>query len=221
MATSSEESEEDVNVEDVFCVSVGREVTRHGTDWRLPTKQVGKGAYGTVYEVCKKKPADCNYVMKIIPFTGIFRTPFYREVNLQKEAAALEVAPPVSDWWECEDLNLGVIVMPSLEKTLLDILQDETIETKTKDDYIEDAKTILQTLNDHNIYHGDAHVENFMIDDTGLLKIIDFGESFKFPSTPVYISCKYGGIERKKEFFDKDSERLTEDRSDIEDCAGT
>ena len=224
MITSSEESEENFNVKDVFCVSVGNEATRHGTDWRLPTKQVGKGAYGTVYEVCKKKPADCNYVMKIIPFTGIFRTPFYREVNLQKEAAALEVAPPVSDWWECEDPSggdFGVIVMPALEKTLLDILQDETSEEKTKDDYIEDAKTILQTLNNNNIHHGDAHVENFMIDNTGQLKIIDFGGSFKFPSTPVYISCKYGGIERKKEFFDKDSERLTEDRSDIEDCVGT
>ena len=160
MATSSEESEEDVNVEDVFCVSVWSEVTRHGTDWSLPTKKVGKGAYGTIYEVCKKKPADCNYVMKIIPFTGIFRTPFYREVNLQKEAAALEVAPPVSDWWECEDLNFGVIVMPSLEKTLLNILQDETIETKTKDNYIEVSKTILQMLNDNNIHHGDAQVEN-------------------------------------------------------------
>ena len=208
MTTSSEE---DVNVEDVFCVSVGSEVTRHGTDWRLPTKQVGKGAYGTIYEVCKKKPADCNYVMKIIPFGGIFRTPFYREVNLQKEAAALDIAPPVSESWVCEDLNLGVIIMPSLEKTLWDILQDETIETKTKDEYIKDAETILRTLNNNNIYHGDAHVENFMIDNTGHLKIIDFGESFKFSSTPVYISCKYGGIERREEFFDKDFEKLTED----------
>ena len=50
-----------------------------------------------------------------------------------------------------------------------------------------------------------------MIDDTGLLKIIDFGESFKFPSTPVYISCKYGGIEKGGDFFDKDFEKLTED----------
>ncbi len=217
----SASSEENFNVEDVFCISVGSEATRHGTDWRLPTKQVGKGAYGTVYEVCKKKTAGCNYVMKIIPFTNVFRTSFYREVNLQKEAAALEVAPPVSDWWECEDLELGVIIMPALEKTLLDILLDETIEEKTKDAYIKDAKIILQTLNDNNIHHGDAHVENFMIDNTGQLKIIDFGGSFKFPSTPVYIYCKYGGIERKEEFFDKDSERLTEDRSDIEDCVGT
>lgn len=66
----------------------------------------------------------------------------------------------MSDWWECEDLNFGVIVMPSLEKTLLNILQDETIETKTKDNYIEVSKTILQMLNDNNIHHGDAHVEN-------------------------------------------------------------
>ena len=134
-------------------------------------------------KVCKKNNG-CNYVMKIIPFGGIFHTPFYREVNLQKEAAALDIAPPVSESWVCEDLNFGVIIMPSLEKTLWDILQDETIETTTKDEYIKDAETILRTLNDNNIYHGDAHVDNFMIDDTGHLKIIDFGKSFKISPGP-------------------------------------
>ena len=89
MTTSSEESEENFNVKDVFCVSV--EKTWPG-EWNLPTKQIGKGGYGTIYEVCKKTNG-CNYVMKIIPFGGIFRTPFYREVNLQKEAAALDIAP--------------------------------------------------------------------------------------------------------------------------------
>ena len=132
MTTSSEESEENFNVKDVFCVSV--EKTWPG-EWNLPTKQIGKGGYGTIYEVCKKTNG-CNYVMKIIPFGGIFRTPFYREVNLQKEAAALDIAPPVSESWVCEDLNLGVIIMPSLKKTLGNILQDETIETKIKDEYI-------------------------------------------------------------------------------------
>ena len=51
MSTSSEESEEseeNFNVKDVFCVSV--EKICHEKDWYLPTKQVGKGEYGTIYE---------------------------------------------------------------------------------------------------------------------------------------------------------------------------
>ena len=45
--------------------------------------------------------------------------------------------------------------------------------------YIKDAMKILIRLRENNIFHGDAHPKNFMVDSNGTLKIIDFGLSEK------------------------------------------
>jgi len=46
---------------------------------------------------------------------------------------------------------------------------------KKRQSYLKDALKILEILKGQNICHGDPHFNNFMIDNTGKLQIIDFG----------------------------------------------
>jgi len=182
-------------------------ITKEGL-WEMPTKLIGGGSYGSIAEVCKKGGRDCNYVMKLTSIESVaddwIRTgktkvdpkPFLNEVARQKEAASpkVGVAPPVIDSWLCDDPPLGVMVMPRLKKTLLEVLQ-ESDDEEEQEAYLNKALSILQELNKNNIQHRDAHVENFMIDFDDNLKIIDFGfaqkiepcsfEGWKIPQTLV------------------------------------
>ena len=198
MASLVSPDEEKIEM-NVFCSPVNQ--TTEG--WELPTKWLGKkGSFGSMAEVCKKGATDCDHVMKIMSVdakrkgspprelrTHLKVTPeqFEKEVELQKEAAGLGVAPPVCDSWECplgededKDPSIGVIIMPILQKTLKDILDDDSVEDAEKEAYIFEAKSILKELNGINIQHRDCKLENFMIDGNGKLKIIDFGLAQKF-----------------------------------------
>ncbi len=177
---------------EVFCIPVDKNDSEVGIigqgetsgpsrkgEWYLPsTGEKGHGVQGTVHEVCKNN--DCDYVMKIIIFNGGYtRKHFLKEVELQKEAFRLNVAPELIDSWICKDPYIGVIIMPALQRTLEDILRDSTVKDEEKDEYIKDAFRILHILNGSNIFHRDSHLSNFMVDSNKMLKIIDFGSARK------------------------------------------
>jgi len=186
-----------------FCSPV--KTTKAGL-WELPTKLIGAGSYASIAEVCAKGATDCNYAMKLIGTvrhpddwirtgkTKVDPKPFLNEVALQEEAAKIGVAPPVIDSWLCDDPPMGVLVMPRLKKTLQEVLQESDNEEE-REAYLDKALSILQELNKNDIQHNDCHLENFMIDFNGDLKIIDFGfaqkiepcsfEGWKIPQTLV------------------------------------
>lgn len=176
----------------VFCVPVNRyskekgiigrgeedpEASREG-EWYLPkTKALAHGSSGSIQEVCTKNK-DCDYVMKIIMLnTDIDRKYFLKEVELQKVAFQLGVAPEIIDSWICKDPYIGVIIMPVLQKTLGDVLKDNTVPEEEKKKYIKKAFSILHILHKNNIFHRDSHLANFMVDSNKKLKIIDFGQA--------------------------------------------
>ncbi len=204
---------------EVFCVPVQRtndeigiiglgknsEVSREG-EWYLPSGEPkGSGVFGEVHEVCKKD--NCDYVMKIIKLKppggerwserrlqnvpGYTRENFLKEVELQKEAFDLKVAPEIIDSWICENPLIGVIIMPALQRTLSDVIGDSTVKEEEKEKYIKDGSQILHILAKNNIVHGDAHLSNFMIDDTGKLNIIDFGQAKKIVRRDDVIKPKH------------------------------
>lgn len=165
-----------------------------GAEWYLPdAKILDRGVSSSVHEACKRNQ-DCDYVMKIMIFNPEVlqddpyverprlanwgmntRKHFLKEVELQKEAFRLGVAPEIIDSWLCENPDLGVIIMPALRRTLKDVLIDPAVSDGEKKRYINDAWQILILLNKNNIFHGDSHLKNFMVDSDQTLKIIDFG----------------------------------------------
>ena len=196
MASLISPDEEKIKM-NVFCSPVNK--TTEG--WELPTTWLGKrGGFGSIAQVCKKFTGKCDYIMKVISLkqkgnkplarfalddppqelgTGQKSTKeeFLNEVELQKAAAKEHLAPPVSDYWVCEDPSVGVIIMPMLDRTLLDIWIDGSVSSNQKKKYKAEADILLRNLNKLKIQHGDSHGANFMFDKQGKLKLIDFGFS--------------------------------------------
>ena len=108
---------------------------------------------------------------------SVTREKFLNEVELQKEAARENIAPPIIDYWICKNPSVGVIIMPMLVKTLKDVWTDSSVSVEQKEIYKSEANALLSKLNKLKIQHGDSHTENFMFDKQGKLKLIDFGMS--------------------------------------------
>jgi len=108
---------------------------------------------------------------------SVTREKFLNEVELQKEAARENIAPPIIDYWICKNPSVGVIIMPMLVKTLKDVWTDSSVTVDQKELYKSEANALLSKLNKLKIQHGDSHTENFMFDKQGKLKLIDFGMS--------------------------------------------
>ena len=100
---------------------------------------------------------------------------------LQEKAAAAGLSPWVADYWVCADPLLGVIVMPRLWETLGEAVIGLGDNDALRKKYFADAYAILRSLNHIGIWHGDAHLENFMVDRAGRLYIIDFGQAETIP----------------------------------------
>jgi len=166
----------------VFCMGVERD--RQGR-WRLPQNKVGQGAYGKVYEVCRSDNR-CDYVMKIVRLgdSSVSKAQFKKEVALQKEAHKLEVAPPIVDSWICQEPSIGVIIMPTLKRTLKDILRSKKTSENTKQKRIAEAQELLNILNLSNFRHNDSHLNNFMEGVGGKLYLIDYGLAASEKTTP-------------------------------------
>jgi len=171
----------------VFCSPVEKK----SEGWVLPTAWLGKrGKFGSIAQVCKSN-RNCGYVMKVVSIRtnpseihdlefgteSVTREKFLNEVELQKEAAKENIAPPIIEYWICKDPSVGVIIMPMLDKTLKDVWTDSSVSVDQKELYKSEANALLSKLNKLKIQHGDSHTENFMFDKQGKLKLIDFGMS--------------------------------------------
>jgi tRNA A-37 threonylcarbamoyl transferase component Bud32 len=154
--------------------------------WTLKDKlNIGeKSAVGKVYRACKDD--DCEYVIKIMMGKfSIERT--IAEVKNQNECAKRGYCLKVEDWWTCKDngTEIGVIITRLMANTLFRVLQ--TIPDGPESwKYIKDAIALLQKFHESGMYHGDAHLNNFMFTQDGNLKFIDVEKSGELSDLSLY-----------------------------------
>ena len=143
----------------VFCIPVKVD---EGKMWQPKKWLKTSGHYSEIAQICNKDGGgeDCNYVMKVIkldPSNDIAERKFWNEVELQTEAAEAGLAPKIMDSWVCDQCKgspdeqkcpyIGVIIMPTLKRTLKDIIKDSTIDLHVKHKYLIEAFTVLEKLN--------------------------------------------------------------------------
>lgn len=170
---------------DKSCLPTRKKVYRK---WYLKmdkSKTIGESsAFGKVYNVCNKDDDDCGYVMKVIsPLTSDMDEKISskkskdREVAMQNKCASEKegfICLKVEDSWDCGDGRTNVIITRLLKETVKNYLKIADDEQKIKV-----LKSILyQTFILHfNVlmYHGDTHLDNFMMTFDGKTKMIDLG----------------------------------------------
>jgi len=154
--------------------------------------KLGKGDYGVVYLACKNKEKSCDYVAKFISQKE-FKM---KEYELSKKAYDLGIAPfvhLVSEPVKYKNKIYRVMIFEKLKENLLEACLNNKILTK---DYSLQLLKLLNILDSNDIFHGDLHIENFMFDYKGKLKVIDFGLALPDEKTSLHLRNKFNFIER-------------------------
>ncbi len=126
-----------------------------------------------VYRACRDK--DCEHVIKIGTTAKI-----EKEINMQNECAKHNLCKPVEDWWRC-DYGKIAFVMPILDQTLKKKLSTIGSSNEESLKLIKEDLYLIWKLHQVGIVHRDLTLGNFMIDTSGTLLLIDFGESEFMP----------------------------------------
>lgn len=126
-------------------------------------QKIGKpSSYGEVWQACCEK--DCRYVAKYQSFgeySTVIPKDIENEIKLQDEIADKGLSVPIIDSWICE--HGGIIIMQALKETVSDlILQYQTITVRKM--IINRIISLLDKLHQAGFYHGDAHLNNIMVD---------------------------------------------------------
>jgi tRNA A-37 threonylcarbamoyl transferase component Bud32 len=137
------------------------------------------GSFGKVYHMCCLQ--DCNYVIKLVDFivkpTFETITPekFMSEICIQNEVANIGLTKPIIQSYITNEQ--GAFIMESLQQTVYDYIINNIQDEKKKENVINECLSLIIKLHTLNIYHGDCHLENFMIDKNNKIYMIDFGYS--------------------------------------------
>lgn len=132
--------------------------------WNTQKTSLGEGAYGDVYTTCKAKSKDCNYAIKVQSLnTQNERDVFKNEVKILKKLQKTKVVSKLYDTWICK--NIGYMVMEILfkeKKNNSKVLSNDVFE-------------VVKRIHKEKIVLIDFNKGNFMYDEQGNIRIIDFG----------------------------------------------
>jgi serine/threonine protein kinase len=131
-----------------------------------------KSMFGQVFLACKQ--GKCSYVMKVIK--GESHKEIENEVNYQNKCAKANLCRPVEDSWLCKDKG-GVIITSILKTTLKTVIKSNRNNSDTVFALMKNLLSLVASLHDIDIYHGDLHLNNVMLDENSKMLFIDMGNS--------------------------------------------
>lgn len=188
-----------------------KKIARNGCSnntWKLSNKRIGEGAFGYVVPATYFKTTKTEgnktfeYVAKIQDFHKeefdykLTKNLFLNEVAILSKLNNSGVSPNLYDAWICDDI--GYIIMDKLYSPPQDSLNT----------YKNEVVDAMKKLHSKKIFMTDFSDDNFMIDQYGNVKLIDFGLSVDYshvkPNIKIssHYSIDYGTMTWKeaKEF---------------------
>lgn len=154
------------------------------TGWNIKTGTIGEiSQFANVYDTCCEE--DCTYASKIIG-NKMTHAEIQKEIEIHKAIYERDksLTIPILDVFETPDKI--ILVLPKLRMTvgryLEDMLKDMLLESESDisdflEEYVNKLYDILGKLHVAGFQHGDAHLNNFMINSNNEIKLIDFGKS--------------------------------------------
>jgi len=162
-----------------------RQICAYETKGFKEGKMLGKGASGMVVQLCDEKN-NCPYVLKVVNMkTAQQVKQFELEVDYQRRASQIGVAPDVFDAWTCrtpEGYYKGFLATEFLEGSLPQYLNLFAIDSYDRvfDELVAQIKQLADQLHAIGIEHGDLHEHNIrykLINGEAKFYLIDFGLS--------------------------------------------
>ena len=148
--------------------------------WEIGAQIGSESSIGNVFNTCCAK--DCDYVAKIIDFSHKYtQNNFLNEINLQYKFSKIDIAPKVYEAFL--DKKTGIFIMEPMKATadfLIKEILNEDIPENEKISQIESILDniirLLSIMHNKGYWHGDTHLNNFMVDLRNDWKVIDFGK---------------------------------------------
>jgi serine/threonine protein kinase len=133
--------------------------------WLTVKQKVGEGSYGVSYLACTVKNPECKYIVKKVQFQRVNDLEsFTIESELALRAGNRGYGVKVSNFFVCEDKQVGVIIMEKAE-ALEDFTQEDIVPFSTR----------VDDMHKDGVLHQDLYYRNVMRDQQGRPIIIDFG----------------------------------------------
>jgi tRNA A-37 threonylcarbamoyl transferase component Bud32 len=159
-------------------VFIGNKICENA--WEIGAQIGSESSIGNVFNTCCRK--DCNYVAKIINFnTNYTQNNFINEINLQYKFSKIDIAPKVYEAFL--DKKTGIFIMDPMKATadfLIKEILDEDITENEKilqiEYILDNIIRLLSIMHDKGYWHGDTHLNNFMLSIDNQWKVIDFGK---------------------------------------------
>jgi tRNA A-37 threonylcarbamoyl transferase component Bud32 len=196
-------SEADKQTLEVYHQNTDTTINLNDFKCEIGCKEGALSNFGEIVGVCLKCNNEVNdkYIGKIIPYdvTPGGRTGVKREITIQTTASREGLAPNIKICFldesksSSEDSKKALIIMDKINgntiQSKLETIMDTAIakSQESQNDPITEINKLfdsviigLTKLHSIGIYHGDAHLENFMYDQQDKIWIIDFGHSSYF-----------------------------------------
>lgn len=174
--------------------------------WHIAHRTGEESSYGEMWQACCNN--DCNYVLKYQTFgrperyefggesyEKVTRKSIEKEIELQNKIADEGLTVHITDAWFCK--NGGVIIMPALENTVRNLIQYVYDDPEIISKIIDKCLYLVKKLHKKGFYHGDTHLNNFMVTKRGKnykYYFIDFGRSGKLDGDKEFIRQDYISI---------------------------
>lgn len=151
-----------------------------------------QSVYGSVYYTCcnndsldlARNARDCNHVTKVISIGGeddMTEEAFLKELSFQQMCARAGIAPSIEKAYLSN--TKGIIVMEKMSKTFNNYVKDYIHDPRNSIEDLQNKGTelarviggLMGQMFRLELFHGDLHYNNIMIDRNGHWKFIDFG----------------------------------------------
>lgn len=154
-------------------------------------EHIGEGTTGHVYSMVGKhgpvavkfqehsSGSPCSFT----PGNGnmnVMMNEFKLEVDFQLHMSSLGISPCVYNSWTSNysciwgSGNQDVLIMDRLKETIFE-------KTSREKEYTNGVMELISKMHDNNVFHGDMHSGNIMVDWKNVPLMIDFGRSKKMP----------------------------------------
>jgi serine/threonine protein kinase len=144
-------------------------------------RAIGKGAFGQVWKVRHKK-TDKVYVIKVMNKQNIIEQKMGEHINLEVEILYKINHPHIIKLYNHyeDDDNIYLIMQYALKGQLYSHLKKQNrLDQRTVAQYLRELISALKHLHsfDPPIIHRDIKPENILLDESGRIKLADFGWS--------------------------------------------
>ena len=147
----------------------------------------GCGSFGSAYTACAG--ADCNYIGKLITFSGWMakfgldvpntKANFAREVYMATRAGELGIGPKIHAAYFCSKRRQGMIIMDKVE------ISDDSCVVSWNNAIMTQLVNKVNTMHLNGILHQDLAERNVLVDAHGMPWIIDYGLALQL-GTPMH-----------------------------------